>query len=200
MVRCDDIRCGEVVAVSGTTRVVEGDFDYKNGDQHYFNEYEIEATVPAPVPIVLHKQVPLEVAELLAAAAPHLWSDPEAAANKIRQAVEAFLTDQGVVRFTKGQKGKRVALSLHDRIVRYRKTQPDLADHLLAVKWIGNAGSHVGGVERDTLFDVLDIMEVVLDDAYLKTRANVKKKVTQIIKSRGKRTTKSPQSSLKPSA
>ena len=108
MIQCDDNACGEVVAVSGTLKYVEGDFD--SGNQHYVNQYEIEATVPAPLPILIHKKVPPAVALLLAAAAPHLWSDPEAAANKIRQSVEAFLTDQGVVRFTTGRNGKRATL------------------------------------------------------------------------------------------
>jgi hypothetical protein len=186
LLKCDDASCEEIIAVSGTCHTREVDWNYDSSETTFIDLFEIQATVPAPLPFIISESVPAQIVEQLKAAASHMWSDPEAAANKIRQAVEVLLTEQKIARYTKDKRGKRRTITLHDRIKLYQKKQPNVADHLLAVKWIGNAGSHTGNLDLAMLFDGLDILEVVLDDIYQKTRAKINKKVRLINKSKGK--------------
>jgi hypothetical protein len=186
ILECDDTNCGEIVAVSGTCHVKELHCSNEFSESPFIDLLEIQAIVPAPLPFIINESVPPQIVEHLKSAASHLWFDPDAAANKIRQAVEVLLTEQKIARYTKDKRGKRRAISLHDRIKIYQKKQPNVADHLLAVKWIGNAGSHTGTLDKGMLFDGLDILEVVLDDIYQKTRSRINKKVQLINKNGGK--------------
>ena len=69
----------------------------------------------------------------------------------------------------------------------------DLSDRLLAIKWLGNFGSH--GSEKITIDDVLDayeIMEDVLHEVYPDRGRNVSKLTKEINRKKGprKRTTR----------
>lgn len=55
---------------------------------------------------------------------------------------------------------------LHESIEMLRPERPQQAEPLLATKWIGNAGAHGDEVTRDDVFDMFDILEVVLDQLY----------------------------------
>jgi hypothetical protein len=86
-----------------------------------------------------------------------------------------LLTEQGVRRTTISKRRKREALSLHSRILEYRAKRPDVAELLLAVKWLGNAGSHpgTGTVSQEDLLDGFEMLEQVLDEVYRRTRARL---------------------------
>lgn len=72
-------------------------------------------------------------------AAALIWVSPDAAANTLRRAVEALLDALGVP--STESSGKPI--SPHRRIKRLAATNQEVADVLLAVKWVGNDGSHV---------------------------------------------------------
>lgn len=86
----------------------------------------------------LPSQCPVDVREQVEVASRIIWADAASAATRLRSAVELLLTTLGVA--TQTSKGKRSPL--HQRIDELRKTKPELADVIEAVKWIGNAGSH----------------------------------------------------------
>ena len=103
----------------------------------------------------------------------------------IRAAVERLLDHIKEPKTRLGQAGKRERLSLHTRIVGLARRDKDLSDSLLAVKWLGNAGSHTDELTQDDIFDALDILDVILDDLFVRHRARVKKLVTTINKNKG---------------
>lgn len=107
---------------------------------------------PADVPDKIRD--PVTAAELV------LLSDASAAANRIRSAIEALLDSQGVRKFPRNNRSRR--LTTHDRIQEFQLKNSPAASLLMAVKWIGNAGSH----ERDVL-----PLESVLDGFELFARA-----------------------------
>lgn len=82
-------------------------------------------------------------------------------------------------------KGTRVRLPLHQRIVNLGKRNKSLSDALLAVKWLGNVGSHSDDLTKDDLFDALDILETVLDDVFVRHRQAIRKLITAINKKKG---------------
>ncbi|HYF71163.1 MAG TPA: DUF4145 domain-containing protein, partial [Ohtaekwangia sp.] len=88
------------------------------------------------------ENIPLSVASELNAAFSTFWIDNGACGNKIRTAIEELLTDQKVKRtYLNKKKKRRSSYSLHERIEKFGATHPDTANHLLAIKWIGNSGT-----------------------------------------------------------
>lgn len=75
-------------------------------------------------------------------------------------------------------------MTLHARIEEYRKKDPGLGDSLLAVKWLGNAGSHAT-LTRNDVFDALDMVEHVLDEVFTQRAKTVAKLAKKINKARG---------------
>ncbi|MCC6246009.1 MAG: DUF4145 domain-containing protein [Gemmatimonadaceae bacterium] len=117
------------------------------------------------------------------------WSDAKACGNAIRCAVEELLTAQRVNKSAgKPKPGKhRQMLSLHKRIELFAKAKPDLGDKLLAIKWIGNAGSHVDPLKKDDLLDAYEIMAFVLDELYVQRSVHVGALVRAINRNKGPR-------------
>jgi hypothetical protein len=76
--------------------------------------------------------------EALSTAFALFWGDPSASGNRIRSSVE-FLLDQEKVPRRRKAGGD---LTLHARLIKYRAKRPDVADKLMAIKWLGNAGTH----------------------------------------------------------
>jgi hypothetical protein len=137
--------------------------------------------------IALHKSLPNDVSEQLSSSFALLWSSPSAAANHVRIAVENMLDALRVPR-AKRIKGVRMTpITLHQRIELFRTREAFLADSLLAIKWIGNAGSHIGELTQDDVFDAYDILERVLDDLFVKNRSTTAKLVREINQRKGPR-------------
>lgn len=189
LLRCDNARCGDVATVHGETGVDPSEHP-EDGPQ-FITLYRTLSVHPSPMPIRIPPETPVEVASALRDAAALLWPDAEAAANKVRQAVERFLTVEGVTGTETTKAGKAQRLHLHGRIEVYGK-QPDraeAAEALLAAKWIGNAGSHspedASGMRRDDVLDAMEMMEQVLEDRYVGTRAKLRRKIADVNERKG---------------
>jgi hypothetical protein len=172
---CD--HCNDPVAVSGIfswERLQVGWEDYEET-----NYYRVKAVNPAPAPFIVPASVPQSVSQHIRAAAGILWTDHDAAANKIRQCVEAMLDERGVKKYPRT--GPRRAIALDHRIKAYGQQNHEVAHHLMAIKWIGNAGSHGDGIGRNDVLDALEIIEQVFEDVYVGHRAKLRAKVAKII-------------------
>lgn len=188
LMQCDYPACKEVAAVSGSS---PSEFmeDYELQQQWVDHLFEPTSICPAPMPIQLPKSTPDDVVGALKQAAAVTWSSNEAAANKIRQAVEHLMTAQKVKKTTKTKQGKRIYLNLHNRIVEFQKTDKVNSEILLAIKWLGNSGSHSGTagepLTRSDLMDAYDMIEHVLENLYGTTKQAIMKKVSAINKKKG---------------
>lgn len=58
--------------------------------------------------------------------------------------------------------GGEDAQRLHKRIERYAKAEESIGPQLMALKWLGNTGSHSGDVGQQELLDAFEILEHVL--------------------------------------
>jgi hypothetical protein len=113
------------------------------------------------------------------------FCDPAAAANHVRSAIERLLTELRVPRFSSG--GRRRFLTLQDRISKLPKRYQIHTDLLLAVKWLGNAGSHDGLVKADDVLDAYEITEHFLTELYDSKNTYVRTLAKRINKRRGPR-------------
>jgi len=183
LMKCNLSTCGEVAAVSGTS---PSDYfeDYELGEQTLIHLYEPSSIEPCPLPILIPAKTPEIVRETIASAAKLTWQSDEAGANKIRSAVEHLLDAKGVKKQVI-KKGKKVRKPLHDRIVEFQKKDQENGDILLAIKWLGNSGSHTSNLTRDDVLDAFDMLELVLENLYGKTKQMIMKKVAAVNKKKG---------------
>tara|TARA_A100000171_G_scaffold51888_1_gene67835 strand:- start:52 stop:831 length:780 start_codon:yes stop_codon:yes gene_type:complete len=119
------------------------------------------------------------------------WFDLSSCANKIRTALEILLSEQKVNKTALTKKGNRRRLKLHERIIEYKKENSEIADYLLAIKWIGNSGSHVGVLERSDILDAYEILEFSLNKIFDEKELKIKKMASEINKRKGTRKKKS---------
>jgi hypothetical protein len=173
---CDNPECRDPVSVGGLVSYEH--FQTGPSTYEHVGTYRVQTVAPPPCPFPISELVPSGVSERLRSAAGLLWSDHDASANKIRQAVEFLLDERRVKKFPRS--GARKAVPLHQRIQTYSATNSLAAAPLLAIKWIGNAGSHTGGLSREDVLDALDLMEVALEEVYVGHRRAIMKKVKRI--------------------
>ncbi|WP_436408502.1 DUF4145 domain-containing protein [Agromyces chitinivorans] len=144
---------------SGRTR--EEGFEETGYVDEYSVYYAVEYFSPPLTLVLLPEGTPQEVCQAVERAARLLYLDPGLAATALRSSVEGYLTSQGVPRTSKSGG----FLSLDKRLQDWRNatSHEREADLLLAVKWIGNSGTHEAG--ELTARDVLDGVRFI-DEAF----------------------------------
>jgi len=184
--KCSNPNCEDVVSVLG--------WSY----EHMC--YEESCTWPAHVatlfdpplhPFQIHNKCPKEIAAEIVESFRLFSIDPPGAMNHLRKAVEILLDHLKVPRFTlttKNGKKRRHQLSLHHRIEKLAATKAGaaLASRLLAIKWIGNAGSH-GEIVQDDVFDAFDLFDDLMHTVFAKREKTIADLAKQINKRKGPR-------------
>jgi hypothetical protein len=188
---CNNSECGEVVAVGGTWRVDSSRDPY----EQYATQLRAKYFDPPLHLIHVPQRTPEATGEAIRDASQLLLINSSASANRLRQGTEALLDSKKVKRTTMGtrQDGSRFRkqISLHDRIVAFRKSQPEVADLLEAVKWIGNDGSHESGLKAQEVLIGARILETALKLLYETSDPELERQVKKIIKNKGIRARRS---------
>lgn len=177
---CDRVRVIGEMNVGYTAR---------RSDQPYEAHWTPTLFLPALPLLENRKLCPPEVGERVDAAAKILWLDPSAAANRVRTAVEALMDDRGVIRKKPNREGRVVALNLDARIATYKKALPqhtDAADLLLAVKWIGNVGSHEDVLRVPDVLEGVEFLDDALSLIYGAPSDDVRKRAAEVTARRGR--------------
>lgn len=187
---CRNPACGEVVAVSGRVRVEEDNYYDETGETqtNHREYYHPTSFSPAPPIFLIPEDCPGEVASQLKAAFRLIWLDVPASANRLRAGVEVLLTNRRIPQTSKAKSGKRVHLALHQRIEKFKAKNREAADLLMAIKWIGNVGSHghLDAMSRSDLLDGFELFESAIDLLYTKKFLKIKKMAAAINKRRGR--------------
>jgi|LNFM01.1.fsa_nt_gb hypothetical protein len=183
--KCSNAQCGDLVLVMGKMFVdPDSEYDEENDTMHYiYREFLIpQAFFPSLHIFQIHPDVPRDLASAIVESFKLYWIDISSCANKIRIVVELIMDEQKITRtFTTG--GKRKSHSLHKRIELFKVTKPEEADYLMAIKWIGNSGSHTnGGLTKDDILDAYEILEFVTTKLYEKDSHRLKKLSKEINK------------------
>lgn len=187
LLQCSNDICGEGVVCSGAWGYEYGEMKEEEEEGGYFPAviaaFIPEYFVPALDIFQIPQGCPPRASDEIRLSFRIYFADPSSAANHVRKAIENLLTAKGIKRFVTEKSGKRKIVSLHDRIVQYRIRDAENADLLMAIKWLGNAGSHDAELTKEDVLDSYELLEVVLDNLYVKHA----KKVRQLAKSVNKR-------------
>jgi hypothetical protein len=160
--KCNYGECGEdaVVVGKGTLNRFEKWSEEGESEEQYEKMFHPLFCLPMPDMFELPEKCPDEVKSELRAGFQLFWSDQSAAANHVRIALERLMDHLRIPKRRRNKKGKFFWLTLHDRInEEFRKTKPEVADQLLALKWLGNTGSHEGKAMRDDVLVAFEILE-----------------------------------------
>lgn len=182
--QCGNTDCKNVVAACGPVEQEEVTLESPEG---LYDDYE-DAFIPtyfqsAPPLFPLPDKCPDEVKLALKSAFHLYWPNRHSCANAMRGAVERLLDELRVKKFVT-RAGKRQRVTLHDRIVDLARIRPEVGELLMAVKWMGNDGSHEGDstLSMDDVMNGFDIFEHVLDALYVKRGARITKLASTINK------------------
>ncbi|AEF90867.1 hypothetical protein DelCs14_3880 [Delftia sp. Cs1-4] len=167
MLQCNQEDCGDMVACGGS-----GGYEVLNIPQEYggVDTEEVEYFIPHFFyPALGLMDIPVECPESVSK---HLkqsfllaFSDPGASLNSIRSAIEALMSDLGVLKYREDDQKRPI--SLHARIESMPETFVKQKELLLALKWLGNAGSHEGGATKaQDMWYAFDVIEHVLSAVY----------------------------------
>lgn len=158
-------RCGDLAVVVGTASFSNEVFDEETGWSRE-REFSVHAIVPAPKIIGVPNQVPLSTQKELDRAFALFWNDPPASLNRIRSSLECLCDSEKVAHRGKRKDGSRFLLSLHTRVEQLPPKYDSVRESLLAVKWLGNDGTHGTKATHDDVLDALQLLEFVFDRVF----------------------------------
>ncbi|QFZ84539.1 DUF4145 domain-containing protein [Variovorax paradoxus] len=182
---CSRATCGERISCLGWGEVEQVQF-FNERDQEmdvaYVDQFFPTYFDPPLVLMDVPKECPEDVAGHLRTSFSMYFCNPGASLNSARMAVEALMDHLKVV--DTWPDGKR--MDLHFRIKRIPKEHVNVMDHLLAVKYLGNAGSHHGDKpKREDVNDVYDVLEYALNKIFDQSEGRLKLLVERINKDKG---------------
>ncbi len=184
---CSNNNCKEVVVSSGIGSVdwsVEEDI-HGIPEQVYEDYYRPKYFNPTLKIIEIPQACSKEVADPIMESFSLVFSSPSSAANCIRVAVEQLLTDLKVKRFNVAG-GKRRFISLHQRIGLVPQKYEEIKDLILAIKWLGNTGSHSrSDMSFDDVMDAYEFLDHILAEVYVQKVKRLKAKAKVVNKKKG---------------
>lgn len=184
---CSNTSCREVVASTGTGGVDwDVDYDEHGNQEQVWSDYFRPKFFEPPLKIItIPTDCPESVKTPLIESFRLLFSSPSASANNIRIALEHLLNELKITRY-KLVAGKRRIVSLHERISKIPAKYDELKDLMLAVKWLGNAGSHDNdSMTLDDVFDAYEMTEHVLHEIYETKKKKLKALAKMVNKKKG---------------
>lgn len=179
---CDNKKCGCVAVISGNS-YVDNIVEEHGMAGELVDHIAIRFFDPAPEIIPIENYVTEEnIITCLKESFKSFWGDTSACAGKIRNVVAAIMDAHNV---SKNKPGGGY-LPLDKRIETFGKStgKEEIAENLLAIKWIGNDGTH----DKISNYDVLFAYEIVyysLDKLYNPRPSYLKKRVKEINKNKG---------------
>lgn len=188
---CSNEDCNEVVVSTGTGGI-SPEFD-EGGE---LIEEEVDYLCPKYFqPSLKIIQIPQKCSQNLTNSLNEsfklFFSSPSSAANNVRIALEELLTALNVNRFTISKhnttsKGKRKPISLHHRIENLPYKYSDFKEMILAIKWLGNAGSHSHDeITTNDILDAYELLEHVLNGIYQPTTKRLAAIARKVNKKKG---------------
>ena len=186
ILECSNKSCRETVSSSGIGFVsVEQDYDSVTGypDLSYIETFAPKYFYPPLRLFDFPEEVAEDVKNEFKQSFELFYCNPSSSANHIRIALERLLNHFKIKRFETNE-GKKIFLSLHKRIELTSNKFPSLKEYFLALKWLGNAGSHSNSnISMDDVIDAYEIFEFVLNDLF--KSKSVKRIVKEINKRKG---------------
>lgn len=163
---CKAVAVMSGVAVSVYESCIGPDGEQQMEESIYFYPRNM---LPGAQVIAVPKKTPKAVAAEISKSFDLIWTERSSAANKIRNAVEEILVDHGIPKLTANGGFNPLA----NRLEEAEKKQMLHHDTLVALKDVGNTGSHEAELPLNDLLDAYDILEEALEDIYGGRRARL---------------------------
>lgn len=179
--------CSEHITFTGKGNPEpQGFYDYELDQMHhqYVEEFVPTFFEPSLNIFEIPEKCPDSVTDEIKNSFKLFWSDLPASANRIRTSLEVLLNEHKVKRFEING-GKRKPISLHKRILIF--DNKELTDLLMAIKWIGNTGSHLGDLQTIDILEAYKMFEFALNKIYNNQEIEIKKITKEINKRKGTR-------------
>lgn len=187
MLVCKNDLCKETVSCAGVGGV-ESNFGYdENNEPDYsYDDFFLPKFFEPHLRLFnIPEGCPKSVSNPLNESFRHFFSSPSAASNNVRVALEELLTELKVRRFNLVNSKQRF-MNLHQRISLIPPKIAHLKENLLAIKWLGNAGSHGNGkISLDDVMDSYEQIEHILDEIYTSKRKKLATMAKLINRKRG---------------
>lgn len=184
ILKCSNKECSEFTYSTGN--VIDSFEPNDEGQTELIRFVEPRFFYPTIKLFELIKDYPDEIKNKLLDAFKLFWVDKESCANKIRVVIELIMNDRSIKKTDTNKKGKRRNLTLHERIVIFGSKFNKLSSKMLAVKWIGNVGSHNNaGLKSSDLIDGFDLLESCLVELYSQEQKRLENLSNRITKSKG---------------
>ncbi|MEO6884584.1 MAG: DUF4145 domain-containing protein [Bacteroidia bacterium] len=180
--------CNEFVSFLGDGSE-EFSSDYDNRDDYHEINYSLYSPVyfhPTLQLFELNSNCPIAIERVINESFALYWNDLTSCVNKIRVSLELLMDEFKVKKILVNKRKKQQRLSLHHRIEEFKNVKPEIAEYLLAIKWIGNAGSHIGTLEKIDILETYELLELSLNKLYDDTEKKLKKIAKEINKRKGK--------------
>lgn len=185
ILKCNNDKCNEIISANGLLlsdiRDVSQD---ENGEYVELNLeiFEPKYFFPNLRMFKLSNDVPQNIRNLIDKAFSFYFLDNNACANTIRTAIEKILDDLKAPKKKRNKAGKLTEITkLHFRIENFSKKKPKICKLLMALKIIGNEGSHTENTDDDGILDALEILEMLVEITYVKNNARVERIAEKII-------------------
>ncbi len=188
LLKCTNPKCGEEVASTGIgyCDIVMISDEHGEYRQEWEQTFEPRMFIPALKSFAIPSRCPPPVRAHIEEAFLLQVASRESAANKVRMAIEALLTELGVKRTHINKRKRREFLALHQRIELLPQKYDAVREELLAAKWLGNHGSHYGeSLRAADLDDLYTLLKHVLEAIYEKKHAAVRKLARTINRYKG---------------
>lgn len=161
--KCGNPHCADHAVIVG----IGGLDEEMQHDGWEYEEYFVpKFCIPMPDMIVFPGKCPAAIKTELRSGFKLFWADPAAAANRVRAAVERIMDHCRIPQRRKTAKGKLDRLSLHGRLLRFQERNKIMGTRLMAIKWLGNTGSHQPDLKKEDVLDALEILEDTLIEMF----------------------------------
>ncbi|HCM1921008.1 TPA: DUF4145 domain-containing protein [Salmonella enterica subsp. salamae serovar 16:m,t:e,n,x] len=189
--RCGNNSCDEVISSSGVGYISIVGYEYNENEEYqnpvYDDHFYPKYFEPALNLVLIPDNCPASIQEPLKESFKLFFSSFGAAANNIRVAIEAFLTELKVPTEKNRKDGSLTFMSLHERINNIPQAYIEYKEMLKAIKWIGNSGSHNSNVKPkvEDVIDAYDLIEHILEDVYAPRRKRLSAIAARINNNKG---------------
>ncbi|HFF9780670.1 DUF4145 domain-containing protein [Serratia marcescens] len=182
MLRCSRSSCKEHVAVSGKGWAREA-FNEEMTEKWYEDVYQATYFYP-PLPIIIPPEdCPEEICIELGNISALLPVSLNAGVNAMRSTLELLLDDLNIPRQLDREGKKSQILKLHERIDNYKSDLGEYHAVFMALKWLGNYGSHGDksrkGIREKHIEDACEILDALINKIYQRQK-DISDKVARI--------------------
>ncbi|WP_298543644.1 DUF4145 domain-containing protein [uncultured Aquimarina sp.] len=185
ILKCKNADCNELVTISGQCLkdIVYGK-ELPDGQmlEDRFSTYYPKYFYPNLKLFELPKEITSNVSQQINLSFSNYFDDLSSCANRLRNSIELILDDLKAAKWRRTKAGKiHKFKTLHQRIEHYGLKNKNIANHLLALKIIGNEGSHIGEVQPEDILDAYEILEQLIEFAYVKKAKRIADLANEIV-------------------